>query len=57
MPRRDTQLGTTVALWKRDFSILGYSPVIEYNFTWNSSNIDFFDYTSHTVDFRLTKEF
>ncbi len=57
VPRRDTQLGTTVALWKRDFSILGYSPVIEYNFTWNSSNIDFFDYTSHTVDFRLTKEF
>ena len=56
-PHRDTLVGTTVSVWKRDFDILGYSPVIEYTFTWNSSNIGIFDYTSHTVDFRLTKEF
>jgi hypothetical protein len=56
-PRRDLEVGTSVSLWKRDFSILGYSPVVEYSFTWNGSSVGFFDYTSHVFDFRLTKEF
>jgi tetratricopeptide (TPR) repeat protein len=56
-PRRDLELGTSVSLWKRDFSILGYSPVVEYSFAWNGSNIGIFDYTSHVFDLRLTKEF
>jgi outer membrane protein len=56
-PRRDMELGTSLSLWKRDFNIWGYSPVVEYSFTWNGSNVGLFDYTSHTFDFRLTKEF
>jgi hypothetical protein len=55
--RRDLELGTTVSLWARDLSIFGYAPVVEYSFTWNGSNVGFFDYTSHSVDFRLSKDF
>jgi tetratricopeptide (TPR) repeat protein len=56
-PRRDLEFGTSLSLWKRDLSILGYSPVVEYSFTWNGSNVGLFDYASHSIDFRLTKDF
>ena len=33
------------------------APAIEYRYTWNDSNIAFYEYDSHTVDIRLTKDF
>jgi hypothetical protein len=56
-PRHDERLGARVSLTKRDFEIWGYAPVIEYTYTLNGSNVAFYDYDSHTFDFRLTKEF
>ena len=55
--REDWQIDTTVNLWKRDWNFYGYSPAIEYRYTWNDSNIAFYEYDSHTVDIRLTKDF
>lgn len=56
-PREDERLGARLSLTKRDFDIWGYAPVIEYSYTLNSSNVAFYDYDSHTIDFRLTKDF
>lgn len=56
-PRRDVETAATLSLWKRDWNFWGYSPAIEYTYVLNSSNIAFYDYDSHTVDLRLTKDF
>lgn len=56
-PREDRRLTASVSLTKRDFDIMGYAPVVEYSYTLNKSNVGFYDYDSHTVDFRLTKDF
>jgi tetratricopeptide (TPR) repeat protein len=56
-PRRDWQFDATVSLWKRDWNLWGVAPVIEYTFTYNHSNIAFYEYTDNTIDFRLTKQF
>ena len=56
-PRSDNRWTGTIALTKRDFDIMGYAPVIEYSYTRNNSNISLYEYDSHTVDFRLTKDF
>jgi len=42
---------------KRDLSIWGLVPVISYGFSRNFSNIDFFSYTRHQVQFGFTKLF
>ncbi|CAN5363816.1 N/A [soil metagenome] len=56
-PRRDIETAATLSLWKRDWSFWGYSPAIEYTYVWHDSNVAFYDYDSHTVDVRLTKDF
>jgi hypothetical protein len=56
-PRRDERYDATVSIAKRDWDLWGYAPVVEYSYTLNESNIAFFDFDSHTVDFRLTKDF
>jgi outer membrane protein len=55
--RADKRLNTSVALTKRDLNLFGFAPSVSYSFTDNFSNINSFDYTSHAVDFRLTKNF
>jgi outer membrane protein len=44
-------------LTKRDLNIFGFAPSLEYTYTDNISNISLFDYDSHAIDFRLTKDF
>jgi tetratricopeptide (TPR) repeat protein len=56
-PREDERYDATVSITKRDWELWGYAPVFEYSYTLNQSNIAFFDFDSHTVDFRLTKDF
>jgi hypothetical protein len=56
-PRQDWQFDATVSLWKRDWNMWGFAPVIEYSFTRNDSNVAFYEYTDNTIDFRLTKQF
>ena len=56
-PRDDTRYTGTISLTKRDLDLFGYAPVIEYSYSYNDSNVGLYQYDSHTVDFRLTKDF
>ena len=55
--REDTRWTGTVRLTKRDFNFWGYAPAIEYTYILNDSNIANYHYDSHSVDFRLSKDF
>jgi outer membrane protein len=55
--RKDTKLTGSISLTKRDLNLFGFAPSIYYSYTDNFSNINLYDYNSHAVDFRLTKDF
>lgn len=55
--RDDTRMIGSATLTKRDFNILGFAPSLAYTYVNNFSNIANYDYDSHAVDFRLTKDF
>jgi outer membrane protein len=55
--RKDTRLTGIVALTKRDFNIWGYAPSLEYTYVYNDSNISLYEFDSHALDFRLSKDF
>lgn len=55
--RKDTRLTGTVAFTKRDFNIWGYAPSLEYTYVYNDSNISLYEFDSHALDFRLSKNF
>jgi tetratricopeptide (TPR) repeat protein len=55
--RKDTRLTGSVALTKRDFNIWGYAPSLEYTYVYNDSNISLYEFDSHALDFRLSKDF
>jgi outer membrane protein len=55
--RHDIRYVGGVTLTKRDLNILGFAPSVNYTYTLNTSNIELFDYDTHSVDFRLTKDF
>jgi outer membrane protein len=55
--RADNRLVSSLVITKRDYNIFGFAPSLSYTFVDNFSNIDNYDYTSHAVDFRLTKDF
>jgi outer membrane protein len=55
--RKDTRLTGTVALTKRDFNLWGYAPSLEYTYVYNDSNISLYEFDSHALDFRLSKDF
>ncbi len=55
--RKDTRYTGTVSLTKRDFSIWGYAPELEYTYSFNDSNIASYYFDSHAVNFTLSKDF
>jgi outer membrane protein len=55
--REDLKLIGRIAVTKRDFSIFGIAPSLEYSYTWNNSNIALWDYDVHAFDLKFTKEF
>jgi outer membrane protein len=55
--RADTKLSGAIELTKRDLNIFGFAPSLRYSYTDNLSNINIFDYSTHAVDMRLTKDF
>jgi outer membrane protein len=57
MTRQDERLNAGLTITKRDWDIYGFAPVISYSYTRNFSNIALWDFDSHNVDFRLTKDF
>jgi outer membrane protein len=56
-PRKDLRLGGNLTLTKRDLNIFGFAPSLSYSFAWNDSNTERYDYKTHAIDLRLTKEF
>jgi outer membrane protein len=55
--RQDQRYIGSLAFTKRDLNIFGFAPAISYTYTKNVSNITLYDYDSHAVDLRLTKDF
>jgi outer membrane protein len=55
--REDQRYIGSLAITKRDLNFFGFAPQLSYSYTRNASNISLYDYDSHAIDFRLTKEF
>ena len=55
--RADQNLTGSLTLTKRDWNIAGFAPSLNYTYTRNFSNISLYDFDSHSVDLRLTKDF
>lgn len=55
--RADENLTGSLTLTKRDWNWFGFAPSLNYTYVRNFSNISLFDFDSHAVDFRLTKDF
>jgi outer membrane protein len=55
--RADERYVGGVGLTKRDVNLFGFAPELNYTYVRNVSNISLYDYDSHSVDFRLTKDF
>ncbi len=55
--RDDTRYVGSIGVTKRDINIFGFAPELSYTYVRNASNISMYDYDSHNVDFRLTKDF
>lgn len=56
-PRKDKRWLGQVTLTKRDLNLYGFAPSIEYTYVRNDSNVVNYQFDSHTVDFKLTKDF
>lgn len=57
LTRFDKRYVGSLTLTKRDLNLLGFAPSINYTYTLNRSNVAFFDYDSHAVNFSLTRDF
>lgn len=55
--REDRRYMGSIAFTKRDFNIWGYAPSIEYTYVYNDSNISIYEFGSHAIDFKLSKDF
>jgi outer membrane protein len=55
--REDKRYMGSIAFTKRDFSIWGYAPALEYTYIYNDSNISLYEFDSHAIDFKLSKDF
>jgi outer membrane protein len=57
MSREDWKYIGSIGFTKRDFSIFGLAPSLEYTYIQNNSSNEFFDYASHAIDLKFTKAF
>lgn len=57
LTRTDQRYTGSATFTKRDWNWFGFAPSVNYTYVRNVSNIDLYDYDSHSVDFRLTKNF
>jgi hypothetical protein len=55
--RDDTRYVAGIGLTKRDLNLFGFAPELAYTYIRNDSNITMYDYDSHAVDVRLTRDF
>ena len=57
LAREDQRYIGSITLTKRDWNLMGFAPTLNYTYTRNASNIALYDYDSHSVELRLTKDF
>ena len=57
LKRSDKTYGAGIGFTKRDFTILGFAPVVGYDYLRSNSNIDFFTYDRHRVNIGFTHIF
>jgi outer membrane protein len=55
--REDFGLRASASITKRDWDIFGFAPSLSYMYNRNLCNIEIWDFDSHNIDFRLTKDF
>jgi hypothetical protein len=55
--RRDRTIRPSFSIYKRNLTVLDFSPVFTYTFTDNISNQDLFAYRRHQFQIGLTKQF
>lgn len=55
--RSDHSYGAGLGFTKRNFTILGFAPVVSYDYLRSLSNIDFFTYDRHRVNIGFTHIF
>jgi hypothetical protein len=55
--RHDDRYTANLRVMKRDWNVFGYAPELSYTYVYNDSNIGNYKFDSHTVDFRLSKDF
>ncbi len=56
-PQEDTRFNFNASITKRDFSMFGLAPRLEYTYTKSISNSAFSRYSSHGLNLSLTKAF
>jgi outer membrane protein len=57
VPRRDRQYYVNLSVYKRDFTIFGFSPVFSYSYTTNQSNDPLFKYNRNQFQIGFTRQF
>lgn len=55
--RQDRLIRANISLIKRDWTLMGFAPVISYTYTNNHSNIDFFSFARSRAEIGITREF
>jgi tetratricopeptide (TPR) repeat protein len=55
--RKDRQYFVKLSVYKRDFTIFGFSPVVSYSFTTNQSNASLFKYNRNQFQLGFTRQF
>jgi outer membrane protein len=55
--REDYRGTASISVTKRDLNFMGFAPAVSYTYNRNFSNIELWDFDSHNVDFRFTKDF
>lgn len=55
--RKDHRFLVDAIITKRDWNIYGFAPSLDYTYIHNASNIANYDYDSHSVEVKLTKDF
>lgn len=55
--RADRQYFAKISLYKRDFTIFGFAPVLSYSYTTNQSNESLFKYNRNQFQLGFTRQF
>ena len=55
--RKDKRFDISAQLTKRDWIFFGFAPMLQYTYTRNFSNVEFYNFDAHGANLTLTKKF